>query len=520
MGGAARYAVAVGQAVGLLLAAFVAAGCAILQPIPRGDASGRPNIVFVLADDLDRETLEHLPRLRALLADEGTTFTNAFVNVALCCPSRATILRGQYAHGTKIFTNQPPDGGFERFHELGLEASTVATWLQEAGYHTALFGKYLNGYPSGAMRTFVPPGWDEWASPSAGGPYSEFDYELNESGTLVRHGHAADDYLTDVLARKATDLIRRTAGGPSRQPLFLYLAPYAPHSPATPAPRHTSAFVEARAPRTTAFDEQDVSDKPGWVRALPPLADRETQVIDDLYRKRLQSMLAVEDLLQSLLDALRDAGELERTYLFFFSDNGFHLGQHRLMPGKQTAYEEDVRVPLVIRGPGVPAGVVREHLVINTDLAPTWAELAGARPASFVDGRSIVPLLREDPPAVDRWRHAVLLEHGMPPRRRVAPQRSPAPQRSGAPSGTLEPNDPDRASPAQGIPSYSGIRTERYVFIEYADGERELYDLRTDPDELDNVALSADPALIKRLSDWLAALRSCREATCRSAEDR
>ncbi|MGH7773490.1 MAG: sulfatase family protein [Candidatus Binatia bacterium] len=441
--------------------------------------SRRPNIIFILADDLNVETMAHLPRLQSLLAARGTTFANYFVSLALCCPSRASILRGQYAHNTEIFTNMPPGGGFQKFLDLGREESTVATWLHDGGYRTVLLGKYLNGYP---VTTHVPPGWDEWYA--VAGAVNFFNYRLNENGEIVTYGNQPEDYLTDVLSQKASDFIVRTA--PMGQPFFMYVAPYAPHQPADPAPRHEEEFPGVQAPRTASFNEADVSDKPTWVQNTPPRTPAQITQLDALYRRRLQSMLAVEDLLEQLIRTLRRTHQLSNTYIVFTSDNGFHLGQHRLPAGKNTAYEEDIRVPLIVRGPGVPAGRVIEHLAVNIDFAPTFAELAGAQAADFVDGRSLVPLLTSDPPAVEGWRQAFLLEAGFITGNRV----------------------------------FQGIRTNKHTYVEYLNtGERELYDLEEDPDQLQSLHDTADPEILEQLASWLATLRACAGASCRSAED-
>ena len=239
------------------------------------------------------------------------------------------------------------------------------------------------------------PGWDEWYAVAGGVNF--FNYTLNENGKLVRSGSEPEAYLTGVLTQKAADFIRRTV--PTGQPFFMYIAPYAPHQPATPAPQHEDAFFGVEAPRTPSFNEQDVSDKPIWVRNTPLRIPAQLAQIDALYRERLQSMLAVEDLVQRLIETLRALSQLGNTYIVFTSDNGFHLGQHRLPAGKNSAYEEDIRVPLIVRGPGVPGGTVVENLAVNIDLAPTFAELGGTAAPEFVDGRSLISLLRPEPPS-------------------------------------------------------------------------------------------------------------------------
>lgn len=460
----------------------------------------RPNIILILTDDLDAKSISVMPQLKVLIADQGMSFTNFFVTYALCCPSRSSILRGQYVRNHQVLTNTPPSGGFEKFQALGHEQSTIATWLKAAGYRTVLMGKYLNGYPDLNDPTHVPPGWDEWYSPAGGNPYGNYNYRMNENGRLVEYGNNPQDYLTDVLARKASDFIRRATRDGT--PFFVYLATYAPHAPATPAPRHANAFPNATAPRPPSFNETDVSDKPAWVQDLPLLTAEQIARIDEHYRVRLRSLLAVDDLLATLVDVLQNTGQLDRTYILFTSDNGFHLGEHRMLMGKNTAYEEDIRVPLIVRGPGVPAGRTLEHLTLNIDLAPTFADLADAAMPAFVDGRALVPLFGATPPPLSQWRQAFLVEHYVGEARRAAATERRAPARRG-----------------EGAPTLQGIRTQNAIDIEYATGERELYHLVTDPYELQNLVRTARADLLAQFAARLADLRRCAGATCRTAEN-
>ncbi|HZS07932.1 MAG TPA: sulfatase [Blastocatellia bacterium] len=498
---------------------LLATGFASQTPATR---TGQPNIIFILTDDLDADEIRYMPNLKALLADRGLTLNNYLVNVSLCCPSRTSTLRGQYAHNTQVTGNNLPDGGFEKVLQLGLEKSTVATWLQAAGYQTMLAGKYLNGYPHGADLTYVPPGWSEWYSPARGNAYGEFNYTLNENGKLVYYGNNPEDYGTDVYGRKAADFIERTAK--EGKPFFAWLATYAPHGPATPAPRHAGLFPGARAPRGPSFNEADVSDKPAYIRNRPLLTAAQIARIDEAYRRRLQSLQAVDELIARLVGTLISTGQLDNTYIFFTSDNGFHLGQHRLMPGKQAPYEEDIRVSLIVRGPGVPQGRTLDHLAGNIDLAPTWAELGGAKAPDFVDGRSLLPLLGRNPTPVSAWRQAFLLQHGsqsQPPLVEIG-HRGPITADSNG-EGLLEPvdpqNDPALVQRPRAIPPFTGLRTQRYTYVQYATGERELYDLRSDPDQLKNIAGGADPVLLWRLARQLVELRHCAVAGCRASEN-
>jgi N-acetylglucosamine-6-sulfatase len=455
-----------------------------------------PNIVLIMTDDEDVAIHEFMPKTKALLADQGTTFDNFFVTYPFCCPSRASILRGQYAHNTHIVGNEPPWGGFEKLRELGLEESTVATWLQAAGYHTTMIGKYINRYAP--ERDGVPPGWDEWYV--GGNAHSSYDYVLNENGRIVAYGDRPEDYLNDVLAGKAVEVIRNASA--AGRPFFVYVLPYTPHSPSVAAPRHghEGMFADASLPRTPAFDEADVGDKPAFIRGIPPLDQQRIGRLEDEYRRRLASLQAIDDMVERIVTELEAAQALDHTYVIYSSDNGFHLGEHRLPAGKDFPYEEDIRVPAVVRGPGVPAGERIEAMVLNSDLAPTFAEIAGIEPPAFVDGRSFLPLLENPDQA---WRQSFLVE-----RRQFEAQYVELAERFGLTPGGL-----DQAA------QFDAIRTGDWTYVEYGTGERELYDLTRDPHQLDNVVETADPALVEALATRLAELRTCGGPECRRLED-
>jgi N-acetylglucosamine-6-sulfatase len=425
-------------------------------------APAKPNIIFILTDDLDAhpKSISQMPNLSRYLINSGTTFENAFVTTSLCCPSRATFLRGQYSHNHGVLTNEAPLGGAQRFRELGLDKSTVATWLHRGGYRTVEIGKYLNGYHA----PYVPPGWDVWHGPG---------------------GYAAHDaYHTDWYAREAAQFIRDMKG--KSQPFFMWLGTRAPHEPATPPPRYADYFPDATAPRSPSFNEEDVSDKPEWIRQQNPLTSSEIDYIDNLYRNRLRSMLAVDDLIGRVVESLQYSGKLNNTYIVFMSDNGWAMGEHRRSQGKWSAYEEDMKVPLIVRGPEVPQGASRAHMVLNNDFAPTFARLGGASVPSFVDGRSFVPLLRSGPPPLSEWRSAFLSEAV--------------------------------ASEANGRPAYKAVRTHDRLWVEYANGERELYNVNEDPYELQSLHQTAPADLMQLLSSRLDSLRGCARDGCRTAE--
>ncbi len=515
-----------GLAALLLLAACLPSAQSQQQPEEVKDEPQPPNVVLILTDDLalegvNAEALENMPNLKSLM-ENGTTFENTFVTNSLCCPSRATILRGQYTHNHQILSNDPPRGGYEKFRYLGYENSTMATWVKEQGYRTAFFGKYLNGY----VGTSVPLGWDEWYGISG----NFLSNDLNENGRIVRYDPDRD-HLDDVLSEKASDYVERTAGADppfftTDRPFLMWIGTKAPHQPATPAPRHEDDLADVPLPQPSSFDEKDVSDKPRWVADNPSLSAEQRQYMEGLHRKRLQSMLAVDDMIGDLVDSLRESNELDDTYIFFTSDNGFHLGQHRLGAGKWTAYEEDIRVPLVVRGPGVPEGKTLPHMVLNNDLAPTFADLAGAKTPSFVDGRSLKPLLDAEPAPLEDWRRVFVVE-GVAERSEVPhppfiTESSVKPLLTGDPL----PKDWRRNSAATaelsegwGRPWQKALRTKNYLYAEYKTGEHELYDLRRDPYQLDNFYKTAPPDLVARLEARLDALRQCEAEECRGAEN-
>jgi N-acetylglucosamine-6-sulfatase len=488
-----------------------------------------PNVLFVLTDDMRLDDLRFMPHVRALVGEQGVTFDDYFDNVTLCCPARTSILRGQYSHNTGVLTNGGTSGGFETAYAKHVEQQTIATAMQHAGYTTGLFGKYLNGYPNTAGAQYIPPGWDAWASSTSGNAYGEYDYTLNHDGKQVAYGHAPSDYGTDVYTNLAIDFMDGARA--AHQPFFTYLAVYAPHQPATPAPQDTKSFPGLQAPRDASYNEADVSDKPAWVRNRPLMTPRVQTRVDRLARKRAQSLQAVDRDVAKIVTHLRQTGQLDDTVVIFTSDNGFHLGQHRLPAGKQTAYETDIHLPLMVRGPGMHAGTHVSAITGDIDLAPTIAALGGATLTDSPDGRSLVPFLSGSPPAAARWRQAYLLEHWPTT---LTPQ-----DRSG--SGELEPDDLDQKPPTttggatsttgttaklragkdalSGITPFKGIRTARYTYVEYSTGERELYDLRSDPDELHNLASTASRSLLDELHQRVAALQSCRSRQCWEAED-
>ncbi len=443
-----------------------------------------PNIIFVLTDDLSLNLLQFMPHVQEMERN-GASFGNYFVTDSLCCPSRSSIFTGEFPHNTGVFRNFEPDGGYGGFNAHGNEPNTFAVALQRIGYKTAMLGKYLNGYEP--TRNGPAMGWNEWDVVGLG--YPEFNYALNVNGSVVYHGSKARDYLTDVLARTAVKFIQHSQGSP----FFIEIATFAPHSPYIPAPRDARAFPGLRAPRTPAFNAAPDANAVEWLKSFPPLSKARITLINQKFRMRARSVLAIDQMIGNLEAAVTAAGAEKNTYIVFSSDNGIHMGEHRLMPGKLTAFDTDIHVPLVVTGPGVaPAHVINE-VVENTDLCATFAELAGAGVPATVDGRSLVPFLRGA--QVPTWRTLALIEHHGPLAERM---------------NAYDPDVPARRS--GNPPSYEAIRARGSVYVEYDDGTREYHDYASDPYELRNSFATLSPQAQASLHAAVDALRICRGA--------
>jgi N-acetylglucosamine-6-sulfatase len=459
---------------------------AVVVPAPAG-ASARapdrpPNIVFVLADDLSWNLVRFMPEVRRMRA-QGTTFRQFIVSDSLCCSSRATILTGSFPHDTHVLGNTRPDGGYGAYVRQGARRRCVAIALRRAGYRTALMGKYLNGYhPNLTPR--ADPGWDVWVASSWA--YEGFNYWMSDNGRAVISGHRRRDYITDLLARRAVRFIHGTAG---RSPFFLTVSTYAPHAPAIPAPRHRHMFRRLALPGGPAFDAPNTRP-PAWLGRRGPLGLVQRQRLQREYRMRARSVQAVDELIGRVRAALRAERVARRTYIVFASDNGYHLGEHRLMAGKRTAFDTDIRVPLIVVGPGVRRGASTSAPAGTVDLAPTFSAWAGVPADARREGRSLVPLLAGRTPR--GWRRSLLVEH----------------THHGAVRG-----DPDVQGWAAGQPStYRALRTRDTTYVEYLNGRREFYDRRTDPGELHNRYGRLSRARRARLSAAVARYASCHGA--------
>jgi arylsulfatase A-like enzyme len=447
------------------------------------------NVVMVLADDLDWKLFDQIPRLVAL-KEQGMTFNNHTVVDSLCCPSRVTILRAQYIHNHKVISNlEATGGGWPTFKRLGEHKDNLPVWLSRSGVTTALFGKYMNEYPTrpSGIR-YIPPGWDKWAVPiSRGDSYSGYSYTLNDNGELIRYGTKPEDFLNDVLNDKARSFISET-----QDPFFLYLSNYTPHKPFATAPRHLGTHIGTVAPRTPAYNSFG-ENEPAWLAKFPQLSDWKLSQLDKTWRKRAQSAETVADSVEAVLAELRATGKDKDTLVILTTDNGYHVGEYRMPKGKRTPYATDTVVPMIAIGPGVPAGVEVDAMTSTIDLAPTFTELLGARVPNWVDGRSLVPFLAAGQKP-ENWRNAALSES----------------------IGVTNKSDPDYLPFIP--PPFSALRTPRWMYVEYDDGSRALYDQVTDPFELRNVVDAVDPAFVRSLSSQLAQLDRCAGPSCREAD--
>jgi N-acetylglucosamine-6-sulfatase len=474
----------------------LAVGLAFIASSPGVEVAGAqekpgagPNFVIVMTDDQDVASMRVMNAVRRQLVRSGTRFDNFYSTLPLCCPSRASLLTGQYAHNHGVRINH-----WRNFDH----SQTVPVALQRGGYRTGYVGKYLNGYQrrSSKRPRWKPPGWTSWFGLMT--PSRMLNWILNENGRPIRY-RGRRNYQTDVLADKAVNFIRASAG--RNRPFFLTVATLAPHMEnhrsqkglwpnPRPAPRHSGAYRRAKLPRPPSFNEADVSDKPSFVRLTSRLSKRKRTTLRRVNRSRMASLLAVDDLVKRVMRQLRATGQLKRTYVIFTSDNGFMLGEHRLA-GKKWLYDESIKVPMILRGPGVPNGARRQQITGNIDIAPMILEEAGVRPRVVPDGISLLPLARDPGAAKDR---ALLLDSHRKPESWV-----------GA---------------AVRAPGWFYARQRIRGALEY-----ELYDMAEDPHQLGNLAWradrtnpDADPDLIagrEELAQRLSQLRGCTGLGCR-----
>ncbi len=510
----------------------------------------KPNFVVIQTDD---QTLDQLyasytppggapitamPNTLNLIAAKGMTFNRYYVPYPLCCPSRVSLMTGRYAHNHNVRGNVPPNGGYTGFSYRQADTHNIATWLQGAGYRTIHVGKFLNGYgdePFDDGRT-VPPGWSAWHSViKADTNHYYYGYTLNNNGVLegplgdsgswdTREYGERDDfgcpfaplngkpclYETDVFTRISDE---EMLGTPVGTPFYLQLDYTAPHGdfrrPAGPEPatRHYDSFSGAPFPHgpSEGLNEGNVNDKPRFIREAPYLSPSERHTYRVYYQKMLESLRSIDDGVQQIVATLGAMHQLRNTYIIFTSDNGFFFGEHRLTGGKFLAYEPSTHLPFLIRGPGIKPGSSTGELAANIDIAPTVLELAGAQADKSIDGRSLVPYLL-DPEL--RTRRPILFESFVETNdveeNGGGPAAAPASVAAGRSGGGNQINErPPSALPRKRSGAsasivappkdYEGIRLGPYKYIEWPDGEKELYDINKDPNELNNVV--RDPNL-------------------------
>ncbi len=501
---------------------------------------GRPNILVVMTDDMAATDVELMPNLQRHLVRKGTTFADAVDSFPLCCPARATFITGQYAHNHEVKGNFFPYGWYGMKHR----GNILPRWLQDVGYRTALVGKWLNGYGAVDAHGEVPKGFDIWRGLLDVSAYDYFNFVMNKDGKLKTWGDAAfarglvefanieviggissvadvfakltevfgpgpysywgteeaKDYSPDVTGKITEQLVRGERN--SREPFFIWWSVAAPHREDVsttlmrrpgpdprPAPRYADESKGYVLPQPPSFNEPEIADKPSAVEdAAAPMSDEQIAQLQLDYEGRAGALLAVDDRLAKLIDTLGDTGQLRNTLILFLSDNGWLQGEHRITGDKFLPYEESLRVPLIVRGPGVPKGQTVKGQVSNIDLAPTLVDVAGAEAGRVMDGVSLMPAIRNPNRLAER---AVEIEA-------LAPLFE----------AEIPINAWDRP--------YTGVRTDRYTYVVWTEtGERELYDRDRDPYQLANVA--GDPAYAEiesHLDAKLAKLADCRGRAC------
>ncbi len=454
-----------------------------------GDLADAKNVVFVLVDDLDWNLFNQIPRLAAL-KEHGITFMNQTVTDSLCCPSRVSIMRGQYIHNHKVISNiESTGGGWPTFRDREEENDNLPVWLDNVGVTTALFGKYLNDFPSKPKEaTYIPPGWDQWAVPiSRGDSYTGYNYTLNDNGTLIRYSNKTSDFLNDVITDKATQFIET-----AESPFFLELSTYSPHKPAPVATRNALKHGATLAPRNPTYNAYGV-DEPKWMKDNLPLTTSQLATVDKQWRKRARSAESIGDSIDAILAKLKETGRDKDTLVVVTTDNGYHMAERRMFKGKRTPYASDTVVPMIVIGPGVPTGISVNAMTSTIDLAPTFAQVFGATTPNWVDGRSLIDFFANGK-TPEGWRNAVLTES----------------------LGISTPDDPDYQKNAP--PKFFALRSEKWLYVEYVDGSKTLYDRENDPYEMVNLIKTADPLLLANLSAQLKQLSACSGDSCRTAD--
>ena len=430
----------------LVFGAAGATGIAAAAPERSRPVDQRLNVVLILSDDERSDGTTVMKNVQKLLLDHGVNFTNAHVTTSMCGPSRASILTGQYAHHTGVVDNFGPHA-YPAFKD---QFNDLPVWMHAAGYQTALVGKYINGYTGLAGHHMVPAGWDDWQVMDSIPMEAYYNYEINDNGHLERYGNKPSDYSTTVLAHKAVQFIQK-----ARHPFFLYFAPVAPHLPAIPDKQDQGKLENIAPIHSPAFNQKNIGKEPWRFWHKDMLSAAAQLYINHVRIRQEESLLALDRSVKSVVQALKARHELNRTVILYTSDNGFLWGEHRL-GGKVWPYQESTHVPLIVRAPWTTSPERNNQPVLNIDLASTISALAGVTPQLPQDGRSLVPFLHDEQVP---WRHAFLVEY--------------------LGKDLLHSGGP---------PPYVALQTRRNLYVAYRNGWRELYNLRRDPWELNNIA--------------------------------
>ncbi|KAI0009035.1 alkaline-phosphatase-like protein [Xylariaceae sp. FL0662B] len=492
-----------------------------LDEIPlRINKTRQPNVVFILTDDQDAQlsSLNYMPLVKKHLLDQGTYFSRHYCTTAICCPSRVTLWTGKAAHNTNVTDVSPPYGGYPKFVAQGFNDNYFPVWLQQAGYNTYYTGKLFNAHTVENYNSPYPGGFtgvDFLLDPYT---YSYLNSTFQHTGETPRSYEG--EYLTDVLAQKAYNLLDDAVKAANDKPFFLTVAPIAPHANVRisddsteftepiPAERHKHLFQDEKVLRTVNFNP----DKPSganWLLQLPQQNQTNVEYNDHFYRQRLRALQAVDEIVDGLISRLDSYGILGDTYVVYSSDNGYHIGQHRLQPGKTCGYEEDINVPLIVRGPGIAANYTTDLVTTHTDLAPTFFDLLGIPLRDDFDGQPI-PVTKAGIEEIHRTRreHANVEYWGV-----------------SIGEGIYNPYNYEHNT-------YKAIRISgpgyNLYYSIWCNNEHELYDMNVDPGQLHNLLSPSHPAastqlvaglpipkVVARLDTLLLVLKSCKGVTCR-----
>ncbi|KAI8622884.1 arylsulfatase-like protein [Xylariaceae sp. FL1651] len=489
--------------------------------------TSQPNIIFILTDDQDlhMQSLDYMPYVKKHLLDRGTFFRKHFCTTALCCPSRVTLWTGKAAHNTNVTDVTPPYGGYPKFVQQGLNDKYLPIWLQEIGYNTYYTGKLFNAHSVDNYNAPYAAGWtssDFLLDPFTYW-YMNSTYQRNQDPPISYEGQ----HSVDVLAKKAIALLDEAYN--AKKPFFLGVAPVAPHSniwsaafkhgnhsnltevefePPVPAHRHAHLFEGVKVPRSANFNPDKASGA-SWIRKLPQQGPGNIDFNDNFYVERLRALQSVDELVDSLVRRLEVLGVLENTYLIYSTDNGYHIGQHRLQPSKQCSFEEDINIPLIIRGPGVPKNFTTDIVTTHTDLAPTLLQIAGALLRDDFDGLAI-PLTQTglERAKDERHEHATVEHWGFASNEGQLYDWYPR----------LHLNNTYKALRVIG-------ETYNMLYQVWCSNEHELYDLTTDPGQMINLLHSDEETpetllglpldkVVQRLDSLLFVLKSCQADTC------